>query len=259
VLYKPTKYDRAIKYPLLVRVYAGAVPRLHIYSSPQPARGADVEAPATFLSRGYMVFQPDIAISSPYPGQAAIASLAPAIRTLIDSGLIDETRIGLLGHSWGGYETAFAVSHLNIFRCAVMGAGLVDSISAYGSFMGGADSGLTFSLKLETGLNFHGTSPWEDPLIYLSNSPLIFANRITTPLLILHNRHDIQVPIAQSLELTVAARRNGVPTYLYEYSGEGHVLRDYSNRVDWDQRMNSFLDYYLLDAPRPSWMHTSGE
>jgi dipeptidyl aminopeptidase/acylaminoacyl peptidase len=99
-----------------------------------------------------------------------------------------------------------------------------------------------------------GGSLWEYPMRYLDNSPIFRADRIETPLLIMHNDHDGAVPWYQGIELFVALRRLGKPTWMINYNNEPHWPTTFPNKRDWAIRMQQFFDHYLKDAPAPRWM-----
>ena len=99
-----------------------------------------------------------------------------------------------------------------------------------------------------------GGSLWEAPMRFIENSPIFWADKIQTPLLILHNDEDGAVPWYQGIELFVALRRLGKPAYLVNYNGEAHGIRKHHNRRDWSIRLQQFFDHHLKDAPAPAWM-----
>ena len=99
-----------------------------------------------------------------------------------------------------------------------------------------------------------GGSLWERPDLYLENSPLFRADRINTPLLIMHNDHDGAVPWYQGIELFTALRRLEKPAWMLVYNGENHNLNNWADRKDLSIRMMQFFDHYLKGSPAPDWM-----
>jgi dipeptidyl aminopeptidase/acylaminoacyl peptidase len=91
-------------------------------------------------------------------------------------------------------------------------------------------------------------------MLYLENSPVFHANKIETPLLILHNDGDGAVPWYQGIELFVAMRRLDKPSWLLNYNGDGHGVTKRPNQEDFAIRMYQFFDHYLKDEPAPEWM-----
>jgi dipeptidyl aminopeptidase/acylaminoacyl peptidase len=99
-----------------------------------------------------------------------------------------------------------------------------------------------------------GGTLWESTMEYLHNSPVFYADKIHTPLLMMHNDEDGAVPWYQGIEMFVAMRRLQKPVFMLNYNGEAHGLRRDPNRRDWAVRMQQFFDHYLLNAPPPVWM-----
>ena len=139
-----------------------------------------------------------------------------------------------------------------MFRCANIGAPVVDMPSAYVGVRNG--SGRVRFFMYEDTQSRMGKTLWEDRDAYLSHSPLLYADQITTPLLILHNDADEAVSYEQGRGLFLAMRRLQKPAWLVNYKGEGHFLSNPSAQYDWTIRMQQFFDYYLKDTPPPDWM-----
>ncbi|WP_274958042.1 alpha/beta hydrolase family protein, partial [Millionella massiliensis] len=115
-------------------------------------------------------------------------------------------------------------------------------------------SGLPRMFQYEHGQSRIGGSLWEKPIEYIENSPLFFANKVHTPMLMRHDDADEAVPWYQGIEYFLALRRHGVPVWMLNYNGQPHNLRRYADRLDWDRRMMQFFDHYLKGAPAPRWM-----
>ena len=101
-----------------------------------------------------------------------------------------------------------------------------------------------------------GGTLWGETLRYINNSPLFEVDKITTPLLMIHNDKDGAVPWYQGIEMYMAMRRLQMPVWMFNYNGEPHGLRQRPNQEDWTIRMQQFFDHYLMDAPMPVWMDT---
>ncbi len=99
-----------------------------------------------------------------------------------------------------------------------------------------------------------GGSLWEYPERYIENSPVFQADRVSTPLLMIHNDNDDAVPWYQGIEYFLALRRLGKEVYLFDYNGEPHGLRVRANQKDYTVRLQQFFDHYLKGAPMPAWM-----
>ncbi|MDN5202625.1 prolyl oligopeptidase family serine peptidase [Fulvivirgaceae bacterium BMA10] len=250
LLFKPDNFDPTRQYPLMVYFYERNSNNLHDHRAPQPYRS--IINITFYASRGYVVFVPDIPYRTGYPGESAKNAILPGVTALIDKGFIDEKRIGVQGHSWGGYQIAYLVTKTNIFKAAEAGAPVSNMTSAYGGIRWG--TGLSRMFQYERTQSRIGGTLWEYPMRYIENSPLFSADKIHTPILMMHNDHDTAVPWYQGIEFFVALRRLNKPVWLINYVEEPHNLTKYENKKDWAIRMQQFFDHYLKDAPQPVWM-----
>lgn len=250
MLFKPEGFDASRKYPMMVYFYEKMSNGLHQYRTPATARSSI--SFSFYVSRGYVVFVPDIPYKVGYPGESALNAVVPGVTMLIDQGFVDPDRVGVQGHSWGGYQIAYMITESDIFAAAEAGAPVVNMTSAYGGIRW--STGMSRMFQYERTQSRLGGSLWETPLRYLDNSPLFQADKIKTPVLMLHNDDDGAVPWYQGIEFFVALRRLQKPVWMLNYNGEGHGLSKYPNRKDFAIRMQQFFDHYLLDAPAPIWM-----
>jgi len=250
LIHKPENFDPSKKYPMMVTFYERNSNNLHQYHPPTPHRS--VIRQTWYASRGYVVFTPDITYQVGYPGESALKDILPGVLHMIDQGYVDAANIGTQGHSWGGYQIAYLVTKTDIFKAAAGGAPVSNMTSAYGGIRWG--SGMSRMFQYEKTQSRLGGSLWEAPLRYIENSPVFWADKVNTPLLMLHNDHDGAVPWEQGIEMFVALRRLGRPAWLVNYNGEPHWPTTYANKVDWNIRMQQFFDHYLMDAPAPVWL-----
>ena len=250
ILYKPENFDPAQKYPMLVYFYEKMSHQLHAHRSPRVSGGSINFS--FYVSRGYLIFIPDIPYKVGFPGESAVNAVVSGVTHLINRGFVNPDRIGVQGHSWGGYQIAYMITRTNIFRAAEAGAPVSNMISAYGGIRW--SSGLSRMMQYEKSQSRIGGSLWEVPTRFIENSPIFWADKIQTPLLILHNDNDGAVPWYQGIELFVALRRLDKPAWLVNYNGEAHGIRKHHNRKDWSIRLQQFFDHYLKDAPAPVWM-----
>lgn len=250
LLIKPEGFDAKQQYPMITYFYERSSHTLHNHRHPYPGRS--IINFTFYASRGYVIFVPDIPYREGYPGESAYNAVIPGVTSLIDRGFIDKERIGVQGHSWGGYQSAYLITKTDIFKCAESGAPVVNMFSAYGGIRWG--SGLSRMFQYEKTQSRIGGTIWEYPIRYLENSPLFFLDKVNTPVLILHNDHDSAVPWYQGIEFFTAMRRLGKPAWLLNYNGEPHWPVKLQNRQDFQKRMQQFFDYYLKDAPLPMWM-----
>ncbi|RMG81041.1 MAG: S9 family peptidase, partial [Bacteroidetes bacterium] len=250
MLFKPEGFDPSKKYPMIVNFYEKSSDRLFRHHAPSPGRSTINYS--FYVSRGYLIFNPDVPYREGYPGESCVSAVVSGVASLIDEGFVDKDRIGVQGHSWGGYQIAYLLTKTNIFRCAEAGAPVVNMFSAYGGIRWG--SGLSRMFQYEKTQSRIGGTIWEYPLRYLENSPIFFLDKVETPVLIMHNDHDGAVPWYQGIEYFVGLRRLGKPAWLLNYNGEPHWALKLQNRKDFNIRMQQFFDYYLKDAPMPKWM-----
>ena len=250
ILYKPDDFDPARRYPMMVYFYERSSDGLHGYHV--PAAGGSSINRSFYVSRGYLLFVPDIAYEVGHPGESALDAVTPGVLSIVERGFVDPDRIGIQGHSWGGYQIAWMITRTHLFAAAEAGAPVVNMTSAYGGIRWA--SGRVRQFQYEKTQSRIGGSLWERPLEYLDNSPLFQADKIETPLLMLHNDEDGAVPWYQGIEMFAAMRRLGKPAWLLNYNGEGHGLRREANRRDFAVRMQQFFDHYLMDASPPVWI-----
>ena len=250
LLIKPADFDSTRQYPMLVNFYERSSEGLYRHRTPQPGRSS-INYPH-YASRGYVIFNPDVIYREGYPGESAYNCVMSGISSLLQEGFIDKDRIGLQGHSWGGYQAAYLATKTDLFAAIESGAPVVNMFSAYGGIRWG--SGRSRQFQYERTQSRIGGTIWDYPLRYIENSPLFFTDKINTPILILHNDEDGAVPWYQGIEWFTALRRLGKPAWFLNYRGEPHWPVKAPNRADFQTRMAQFFDYYLLDAPQPKWM-----
>ena len=205
-----------------------------------------------YASNGYVVLEPDIVYGTGHPGQDAMKCVMPAISKVVSGGYIDEKRIGIQGHSWGGYQIAYMVAHTDVFAAVEAGAAVADMISAYGGIRWG--TGLPRQFQYEKTQSRIGGTPWDDPLEFIENSPIFNVKNVHTPYLTIANDADDAVPWYQGIEFITAMRRLGKEAYMFSFNGQPHGLRDRDDMKYWTVHMDEFFDHYLLGKPRPEWM-----
>lgn len=249
ILITPENFNPNQKYPLLVYIYETLHDGLHNFRNPSP--GTSVNS-SYYVSNGYVMWLPDIEYETGYPGKDALKCVLPGIQMLIHEGFIDPKRIGIQGHSWGGYQIAYMITQTNMFAAAEAGAAVSNMISAYGGIRWG--TGLVRQFQYERTQSRLGASLWEAPMRYLENSPIFWADKVRTPLLMIHNDDDGAVPWYQGIEYIMALRRLGKEAYMFNYNGEDHGLQKRVNQEDWTIRMQEFFDHHLKGTPAPKWM-----
>jgi dipeptidyl aminopeptidase/acylaminoacyl peptidase len=250
ILYKPEGFDPSKEYPMMTYFYEQYSDDLHEHYIPQAGRS--IINFSFYVSRGYVVFVPDIHYEEGYPGESAMQSVVPGVTEILSRGYVDRDRVGVQGHSWGGYQIAYMVTKTDLFAAAEAGAPVSNMISAYGGIRWG--SGLSRMFQYEETQSRIGGSLWDMPMRYIQNSPIFWADRIETPLMMMHNDQDTAVPWEQGIELFVALRRLNKPAWLINYNDAPHWPTTTARKRDWTRRMQQFFDHYLKDAPAPVWL-----
>jgi dipeptidyl aminopeptidase/acylaminoacyl peptidase len=180
----------------------------------------------------------------------------PALQKVVEMGLVDPARVGTLGHSWGGFDSAYLATHTEVFAAAVAGAPITDLVSNYGNHHW--SSGLAETDHIETGQQRMAVPLYEDLQAYIRNSAVFKAHTMKTPLLVAFGDNDGTVHWHQGVELYNIARRAGTPVVLLQYGGEDHGLRKRANQVDYHHRIFEWFDHYLKGEPAAAWI-TGGE
>ncbi len=247
-LYLPANYQPGKHYPTIVYIYEKLSQGANAY--PQPGyNGFNI---AHYTSNGYAVLEPDIVYKVNDPGMSAVACVVPAVKAAIATGIVDAAAVGLQGHSWGGYQTAFLVTQTDIFHAAIAGAPLTDMVSMYSLIY--RNTGGTNQAIFESSQGRFAGGYWDNMEAYIRNSPVYHAKNVKTPLIILANDKDGAVDQTQGIAYFNTLRRLDKPVIMLEYKGENHGLRLPKNMKDYTVRMREWFDHYLKDAASPDWM-----
>ena len=249
VLIRPETLDDGERCPVLTYYYRFFSQRLHEFNEPKVNHRPSFPV---YASHGYCVFLPDVRFEIGRPGLSAVKALVPGLNKLVEMGVADPDALGLHGHSWSGYQTAFVVTQTHIFAAAVAGAPVSNMTSAYGGIRYG--TGLARQFQYERTQSRLGKSLWQGRDLYIESSPLFYADRIETPLLLQFGDADEAVPWTQGVELYLALRRLDKESIFLQYRGEPHHLQQYANKLDYSIKMKQYFDHYLKGAPAPAWM-----
>jgi dipeptidyl aminopeptidase/acylaminoacyl peptidase len=201
----PANYEPGKKYPMVV-YYEKLSQGFHQYVTPNDRNPYNT---AVFSQNGYFVLRPDILFRARNPGYSGLDCVTAAVKTALARVKdIDPRRVGNMGHSWGGYQSAFyAVHNPGIFAATIAGAPLTNLISMYGYTSG--NSGLPETGHFETGQERMQVPLWEDPQAYIRNSTVFAVDSLKTPLLLEEGSIDGNVNPFQSEELYNFGRRLG--------------------------------------------------
>ncbi|WP_188937854.1 alpha/beta hydrolase family protein [Puia dinghuensis] len=249
ILYKPENFDPHKKYPMLIHYYERKSDNLHNFIRPEPSN-SELNIPF-FVSHGYLVFTPDIHYKVGRPGKSAYNAIVSGALYLASRSYVDDKKMGLQGFSFGGFETNYVITHSHLFAAAMSVSGMSDFISAYGSII---YDGTSRQRQYELYRDRMGTTPWQRPDLYIENSPVLRADKVTTPLLMMANTEDANVPVQQGIEFFTALRRLGKKVWMLQYDGENHNLAGQLAKKDLTERMFQFFNYYLKGEPAPKWM-----
>ncbi|WP_281335959.1 alpha/beta hydrolase family protein [Flavobacterium eburneipallidum] len=251
ILYYPAAYNPIKKYPMIVHVYERQSDELHSYVNPSELDSRGFNR-TNFTSQDYFVLLPDISYEIGNPGSSALDCVVAATQKIIDKGLVLPNKIGLIGHSFGGYETSFIVTQTNLFATAIVGAATTDLTSWYLSV--GWNNGRPEIWRFENQQWRMGKSLFDDMESYNQNSPILNTKNIKTPLLIWTGENDKQVNANQSIEFFLALKRLEKQATMLVYPNERHALmRDESQR-DLSRRIQNWFNYYLKDKLPESWI-----
>jgi dipeptidyl aminopeptidase/acylaminoacyl peptidase len=248
-LYYPANYEKGKQYPLIVQIYEIESNQLHNWTAPTERATYN---PAVWTQHGYFVLRPDIVFQPRAPGLSALDCVTAAVKKVLESGMIDSKHIGLTGHSWGGYETTFILTHSDLFAAGAVGGALTNLSSSVGEIYW--NSGGPETNHVEVGQERMEVPLYEDPQAYIRNSSTFVANKLAAPLLMEVGDHDGASDWHQDIEFYNAARRADKPCVMLVYEGENHSVAQKANQIDYHRRINAWFDHYLKGAPAEDWM-----
>ncbi len=177
VLY-PAGYETGTRVPTIVYTYEIVSPTMHTFEVPSERDYYNFTA---WTQQGYAVLLPDIVYTAREPGVSALQSVRAAVAKVVEMGITDPDRVGLIGHSWGGYQAAYLPTRTNIFAASVAGAPLTDFVSFMGQIHW--NQGMPELGHWETGQARMEVPFWEDPEAHRRNSPIHKIQDMATPLL----------------------------------------------------------------------------
>ncbi len=255
LLYVPDGTEPTDKLPLMIYFYEKNAETLYDFIMPAPSRS--IVCIPFYVSRGYAVFVPDIVYEDGHPGESAYNCIVSGAEAMCNQfSFIDKENMAIQGQSWGGYQTAYLVTRTDMFKAAGSGAPVGNMTSAYGGIRW--ESGNVRAVQYEHGQSRIGKSMWEPGGLdlYIENSPVFFVDKVTTPILIMHNDADGAVPWYQGIEFFMNLRRFGKQAWMLQYNDEAHNLVERRNCKDLTIRLQQFFDHYLKGEPMPAWMKT---
>lgn len=247
----PANYDPGKRYPMVVHIYQRMISHYNRYENPTLLNRMGLNYTNLILD-GYFVLLPDILYEEGNAGASAVDCVVSACKEVIANESVDPKRLGLIGHSFGGYETNFIITQTDMFAAAVSGAGVSDFTSGY--LYVDWNSSKPKLWRFEADQYRLGNSLFENREAYNRNSPINFVENITTSLLLWTGEEDLQVNASQSLELHLALRRLQKPNILLIYEGDSHSISNQNHQVDLTQRVEAWFNFYLKDGKQQDWM-----
>jgi acetyl esterase/lipase len=253
-LHYPAGYEAGRKYPMIVYNYELLSQNVHRYVAPSDREYYNI---SVFTTHGYFVLQPDIVFAERRPGPSVIECVTAGVNKVIQMGLVDPMRIGVVGHSMGGYNTTILATRTQgMFTAAVAGAPMTDLVSYYGDHHW--SSGIAETDHIETGQERMVVPLYEDLQAYIDSSAVFATHTMSVPLLLEVGDQDGTVAWHQGIELYNIARRARKRVVMLAYIGEDHGLRQKKNQIDYQRRILAWFGHYLKGEPAPKWM-TEGQ
>ncbi|SFJ34965.1 alpha/beta hydrolase family protein [Myroides guanonis] len=251
VLWYPKDFNPSKKYPMVTWIYdVGQGNDRSLFDIPTLLNPHGFNR--TLLNeQGYFVFQADTYVSDEGPGVSAVECLTKGIEKITSlEPSINKTKIGLIGHSFGGYKTSFVLGNSKLFAAGVSGSGIHDLVSF----------NYEYNYHLQRPNYFRVEGPQQDlrdsfgenPTKYYKNSPIHFAQNFETPVLLWAGMEDYNVHWENTRHMYIALKRYKKPVIALFYKKEGHGMWD--NRIDLTYRALDFFDYYLMDKKNVGWI-----
>ena len=247
----PANYQPGKKYPMVVYYYEKLSQGFHQYVPPSDRAVYNTQV---FSQEGYFVLRPDIVFQKRNPGLSGLDCVTSAVKEAVARvSDIDAKKVGAMGHSWGGYQTAFYAVHApETFAAAIAGAPLTDLVSFYGYTSG--NSGLAEAQHFETGQERMDVSLWEDRQAYIRNSTVFALDSLRIPLLLEEGDSDGNVNPFQSQEVYNFGRRLGKEVVYLVYEGENHNVARAESQRDYQARQLDWFAHYLKGEPAADWI-----
>jgi len=240
--YLPPNFDSQKKYPMIVYYYGGTLPTSRTLDHPYPMH--------VYAALGYVVYviQPSGSIGfgqefsarhvNAWGKRTADDIIEGTKQFVTEHPFINDKKIGCIGASYGGFMTMYLQTQTDIFAAAVSHAG----ISSLSSYWGEGYWGYTYSSGASA-----GSYPWNNRDLYVGQSPLFSADKIKTPLLLLHGADDTNVPIGESIQMYTALKILGRPVEFIQVKGENHGIVNYKRRIEWNNSIYAWFAKWLKD------------
>lgn len=245
----PANHEPGELYPMMVKLYERRSHLLHSYTEPSRTSAYNQRR---FSSEGYFVLEPDITYELRRPGMSAVESVVPAVKKVLEKGMVHEDQIGITGHSWGGYQANFIITQTDLFASAVAGAPLTNMISMYNSVYW--NTGIPDATIFEVNQGRFPDPYWQDWDNFIENSPIFQMQNTVTPLLLKFGTDDGAVDFNQGVELYNTMRRMEKPFVMLVYDGENHSLGRRENQIDFTNRAFEWHDHFIRGEDPADWI-----
>jgi dipeptidyl aminopeptidase/acylaminoacyl peptidase len=242
ILYKPANYKPGKKYPMVVLIYEKLSNGLHNYYNPTEYDSMGF-TPSNYFLDDYVLLMPDIRYKIDDPGMSALDCVESSVNAVKTTGIVEENHIGIIGHSFGGYEVSFIITQTKTFAAAISGSAISDLIGSYFTYASNIPRSNTW--RFEGHQYRMASSPFKDWNSYQRNSPLPNAKYISTPLLSWAGKKDPTIPWTQSASFHMALRRLDKKSIFLVYNGETHTILTPELQKDLTIKTKNWFDYYL--------------
>lgn len=238
--YLPPDFDTTKKYPMIVYYYGGTSPVERRFESRYPMH--------VYAAMGYVVYvlQPSGATGfgqrfsalhvNTWGRRSSDDIIEGTKKFIAEHPFVDSTKIGCMGASYGGFMTMYLQTRTDMFAAAVSHAG----ISSISSYWGEGYWGYSYSTAASA-----GSYPWNNRELYVDQSPLFHADKIKTPILLVHGTADTNVPPGESIQMYTALKILGKPAELLQVEGENHQILDYEKRLKWNESIFAWFEKWL--------------
>lgn len=252
LLYYPIDFNPSMIYPMVVHIYETQHHLNSRYWRPtyKNSLGFNVRL---LQEKGYFVFLPDIAYGKEGPGISALQSVETAMKAVLKNTAIDSSNVGLIGQSFGGYQTNFIATRSNLFKAYVSGAANADIVHVYHTF--NENYHMPEFWRYESGQYRMGKSFSEDKELYFSNNPLYHADLVTAPMLLWCGMQDKNVNWEETRTFYNALKRNKKKVITLFYPDDGHAMWQEASKADLTSKILAWFDFYLRNHKTAIWVN----